>query len=125
MAGWANGSGSRRKKIACPLGGDRPSWRVQYHRFVELFGHEPTHIDSHHHVHMFAQIYPIVAAFAPRVGGHCVGALTAGGGAEWARPAGGAQRAGFQQRVLRRSGPEELFLQTLDRSIARGERSWR
>jgi predicted glycoside hydrolase/deacetylase ChbG (UPF0249 family) len=24
----------------------------QYRRFVELFGHEPTHIDSHHHVHM-------------------------------------------------------------------------
>ena len=23
----------------------------QYRRFVELFGHEPTHIDSHHHVH--------------------------------------------------------------------------
>ena len=40
----------------------------QYHRFVELFGHEPTHIDSHHHVHMFAQIYPIVAAFAREKG---------------------------------------------------------
>lgn len=30
----------------------------QYHRFVELFGHEPTHIDSHHHVHMFARFIP-------------------------------------------------------------------
>lgn len=40
----------------------------QYRRFVELFGHEPTHIDSHHHVHMFAQIYPIVAAFAREKG---------------------------------------------------------
>ncbi|MCY0557215.1 ChbG/HpnK family deacetylase, partial [Klebsiella pneumoniae] len=40
----------------------------QYHRFVELFGHEPTHIDSHHHVHMFAQIYPLVAALAREKG---------------------------------------------------------
>jgi predicted glycoside hydrolase/deacetylase ChbG (UPF0249 family) len=43
----------------------------QYRRFVELFGHEPTHIDSHHHVHMIAQIYPIVAAFAREKGWRC------------------------------------------------------
>lgn len=36
----------------------------QYRRFIDLFGHEPTHLDSHHHVHMIAPIYPIVAAFA-------------------------------------------------------------
>ena len=40
----------------------------QYRRFIELFGCEPTHIDSHHHVHMIAQIYPIVAAFAREKG---------------------------------------------------------
>ena len=77
----------------------------QYHRFVELFGHEPTHIDSHHHVHMFAQIYPIVAAFA--------------------REKGIALR--IDRQVAAQSGleavSEELFLQTLDASIARGERS--
>jgi predicted glycoside hydrolase/deacetylase ChbG (UPF0249 family) len=28
----------------------------QYHRFVALFGCEPTHIDSHHHVHMIADL---------------------------------------------------------------------
>lgn len=36
----------------------------QYQRFVELFGRKPTHIDSHHHVHMFPQIFPLVAKFA-------------------------------------------------------------
>lgn len=74
----------------------------QYRRFVELFGHEPTHIDSHHHVHMFAQIYPIVAAFAREKG--IALRIDRGGGAEWARPAGGAQQRRLQQRVLRRSG---------------------
>jgi predicted glycoside hydrolase/deacetylase ChbG (UPF0249 family) len=69
MAGWANGSGSRRKN-ALPLEEIAHELACQYRRFVDLFGHEPTHIDSHHHVHMFAQIYPIVAAFARE--GHCV-----------------------------------------------------
>ncbi len=40
----------------------------QYRRFVELFGHEPTHIDSHHHVHMFAQIYLHRRGLCPRKG---------------------------------------------------------
>jgi predicted glycoside hydrolase/deacetylase ChbG (UPF0249 family) len=33
----------------------------QFNRFVDLFGREPTHIDSHHHVHMIPAIFPIVA----------------------------------------------------------------
>lgn len=36
----------------------------QYQRFVEIFGQRPTHIDSHHHVHMLPTIYPLVEAFA-------------------------------------------------------------
>ena len=36
----------------------------QFARFVTLFGRPPTHIDSHHHVHMQPQIYPLVEAFA-------------------------------------------------------------
>jgi len=40
----------------------------QYQRFITLFGREPTHIDSHHHVHMIPQIFPIVAHFASRRG---------------------------------------------------------
>lgn len=38
--------------------------KSQYQRFIDIFGCEPDHIDSHHHVHMFKQIFPIVAAFA-------------------------------------------------------------
>lgn len=40
----------------------------QYARFVALFGEPPTHIDSHHHVHMFAAIFPLVAEFAREKG---------------------------------------------------------
>jgi len=40
----------------------------QYRCFIDLFGREPTHIDSHHHVHMLAPIYPIVARFAREKG---------------------------------------------------------
>lgn len=40
----------------------------QYRRFTELFGREPTHIDSHHHIHMLAPIYSIVADFAREKG---------------------------------------------------------
>ncbi len=28
-------------------------WKAQIERFIKLFGHLPTHIDSHHHVHTF------------------------------------------------------------------------
>lgn len=28
----------------------------QYLRFIELFGSKPTHLDSHHHVHMFRRL---------------------------------------------------------------------
>jgi predicted glycoside hydrolase/deacetylase ChbG (UPF0249 family) len=38
----------------------------QFERFVALFGRKPTHIDSHHHVHMIPTIYPLVEAFARR-----------------------------------------------------------
>ncbi|WP_346247881.1 chitin disaccharide deacetylase, partial [Salmonella enterica] len=40
----------------------------QYQRFIDVFGSEPTHLDSHHHVHMFPQIFPIVARFAAQRG---------------------------------------------------------
>lgn len=40
----------------------------QFNRFVDVFGREPTHIDSHHHVHMIPVIFPLVAEFAQRKG---------------------------------------------------------
>ncbi|QJU26865.1 chitin disaccharide deacetylase [Escherichia coli] len=36
----------------------------QYQRFIDVFKREPTHLDSHHSVHMIPQVYPIVARFA-------------------------------------------------------------
>jgi predicted glycoside hydrolase/deacetylase ChbG (UPF0249 family) len=36
----------------------------QFERFFTLFGEPPSHIDSHHHVHMIADIFPLVAEFA-------------------------------------------------------------
>lgn len=36
----------------------------QLKRFIELFKRMPTHIDSHHFVHMLPQIYPLVESFA-------------------------------------------------------------
>ncbi|MFI7783463.1 hypothetical protein EN46_06650 [Citrobacter amalonaticus] len=29
----------------------------QYQRFIDLFGREPTHLDSHHHVHMITNAH--------------------------------------------------------------------
>lgn len=40
----------------------------QYARFIALFGEPPSHIDSHHHVHMIGAIFPLVAAFAKEKG---------------------------------------------------------
>lgn len=40
----------------------------QYARFVTLFGEPPSHIDSHHHVHMIGAVFPLVAAFAQEKG---------------------------------------------------------
>lgn len=40
----------------------------QYARFIVLFGGAPTHIDSHHHVHMLPALFPLVAEFARQKG---------------------------------------------------------
>jgi chitin disaccharide deacetylase len=40
----------------------------QFDRFVTLFGRAPSHIDSHHHVHMLPTIYPLVETFARQQG---------------------------------------------------------
>ncbi|EPC7976485.1 chitin disaccharide deacetylase [Yersinia enterocolitica] len=37
---------------------------AQFNKFVAVFGRPPTHIDSHHHVHMLPQIYPLIESFA-------------------------------------------------------------
>ncbi len=63
MVCWENRSGSWQED-ALPLEEITQELASQYLRFIELFGRKPTHLDSHHHVHMFPQIFPIVARFA-------------------------------------------------------------
>lgn len=36
----------------------------QYERFCELLGHPPTHIDSHHHVHLRKELTPLFTEWA-------------------------------------------------------------
>jgi predicted glycoside hydrolase/deacetylase ChbG (UPF0249 family) len=39
-------------------------WHRQYQRFCELLGRPPTHIDSHHHVHLRAHLRPLSHGWA-------------------------------------------------------------
>ncbi|MEH0885602.1 chitin disaccharide deacetylase [Enterobacter sp. UNJFSC 003] len=91
----------------------------QFNRFVDLFGREPTHIDSHHHVHMIPAIFPIVAEFAQRKGVpmridrevHGLPSFSV------------LSTEGFSSAFYGEEISEGLFLQTLDESAARGEKS--
>lgn len=59
------------KEDALPLEEIAQELASQYLRFIELFGRKPTHLDSHHHVHMFPQIFPIVAGLPLKRGLRC------------------------------------------------------
>lgn len=41
---------------------------AQYERFIVLFGRQPTHIDSHHHVHFIPQVWRQVERFCREKG---------------------------------------------------------
>jgi hypothetical protein len=94
----------------------------QYNRFVDVFGRKPTHIDSHHHVHMIPAIFPIVAEFAKRKGvamrvDREVQALH--GLSFFSVPT----TDGFSSAFYGEEISEALFLKVLDDSAARGESS--
>jgi len=94
----------------------------QYHRFVDLFGREPTHIDSHHHVHMIPQIFSLVAGFAKSKGlamriDRSLVAL------HQLDDCGVRSSDGFASEFYGEAISDSLFLQTLDKSTAQGERS--
>ena len=96
--------------------------QCQYQRFIALFGRAPTHIDSHHHVHMIPQIYPLVAAFAREKGvalriDHQT-ARRDGLDVQAARSS-----AGFSSDFYGDGVSDALFLQILDASLARQESS--
>lgn len=94
----------------------------QYDKFIAVFGKAPTHIDSHHHVHMLPQIYPLVEAFAQsqsiplRIGRQDVERqdipLRYDHSTEWFD-------AGFYGEEI----SEALFLQVLERTDQRGAKS--
>lgn len=93
----------------------------QYAQFVRLFGREPAHIDSHHHVHMMAQIFPLVADFAREKGLPMRvdrQALADEQAAEGVRTSDNFA-SGFYGEAI----SEALFLQTLDEALQRGDRS--
>ncbi|CAI0967517.1 MULTISPECIES: chitin disaccharide deacetylase [Serratia] len=94
----------------------------QYDKFIAVFGKAPTHIDSHHHVHMLPQIYSLVEAFAQsksiplRIGRQDVERqdipLRYDHSTEWFD-------AGFYGEEI----SEALFLQVLERTDQRGAKS--
>lgn len=105
-----------------PLEEIRRELAAQYVRFVALFGCEPTHIDSHHHVHMIPQIFPLVAEFAKEKGVamRVDRALARRDGLD----AGGLRSSdAFSSAFYGESISESLFMQVLDDSAAAGEKS--
>ncbi|MGI6901453.1 MULTISPECIES: chitin disaccharide deacetylase [Leclercia] len=94
----------------------------QFNRFVDLFGREPTHIDSHHHVHMIPAIFPLLTEFARRKGV----ALRVDRQVDMPGEMGGdlpPTTDGFSSAFYGDEISEALFLSVLDRSVQQGERS--
>lgn len=94
----------------------------QYQRFIDLFGREPTHLDSHHHVHMFPQIFPIVAHFAAERGiALRIDRQPVFQDADLPTTLRSSQ--GFSSEFYGEEISEALFLKVLDASAKRGESS--
>ncbi|AYN26776.1 cellobiose phosphotransferase system protein [Buttiauxella ferragutiae ATCC 51602] len=112
----------RAEEGTLPLAEIEHELACQFAKFVELFGREPAHIDSHHHVHMIPQIYPIVEAFAKAKGIPLRFDYDAAK-ADGLEPLGVKTTQGFDSGFYGDSISEMLFLDTLDRAMARGELS--
>ncbi len=110
------------KEDALPLEEIGQELAYQYARFIQLFGREPTHIDSHHHVHMIPQIYPIVAAFANEKG-IPVRIDRDVAGLNEMDLYGARSTEGFDSGFYGEAITEQLFLDVLDRAMEREERS--
>lgn len=91
----------------------------QFNRFVDVFGKEPTHIDSHHHVHMIPAIFPIVAEFAQRKGV----AIRVDREVPGVPDCAVKSTDGFSSAFYGDEIDEALFLKVLDESAARAEKS--
>lgn len=106
---------------ALPLEEIERELACQYQRFVDLFDAEPTHFDSHHHVHMIPQIFPLVAEFAKSKG--IALRIDRTIPHAFAIPEGLRSSEGFSSEFYGEAISEALFLQALDASTARGEAS--
>ncbi|WP_342323784.1 chitin disaccharide deacetylase [Kosakonia sp. BYX6] len=93
----------------------------QYQRFTTLFGREPTHLDSHHHVHMLPQVLPLMAQFAARRGLPL--RIDRNQRIDADLPTTLRSTQGFSSEFYGDEVSEALFLRTLDASAARGETS--
>lgn len=94
----------------------------QYQRFIDVFGREPTHLDSHHHVHMFPQIFPIVARFAAQRGiALRIDRQTVLNADDL--PSDLRSTQGFSSEFYGEEITEACFLRILDASTHRGETS--
>ena len=91
----------------------------QFNRFVDVFGREPTHIDSHHHVHMIPAIFPLVTEFAQRKGV----AMRVDREVRGLPDVAVTSTEGFSSAFYGDEIDEALFLKVLDESAAKGERS--
>ena len=104
---------------ALPLEEITRELNCQFNRFVDVFGKEPTHIDSHHHVHMITAIFPIVAEFAQRKGV----AIRVDREVPGVPDCAVKSTDGFSSAFYGDEIDEALFLKVLDESAARGEKS--
>ncbi|WP_312946837.1 chitin disaccharide deacetylase [Superficieibacter sp.] len=95
---------------------------AQYQRFLQVFGRSPTHIDGHHHVHLIPQVYPLVAQFAHekglpiRIDREVVAERNITLSDE-------RSSDGFASNFYAENVSAAFFLDILDRSIARGDKS--
>jgi len=112
----------RAEENALPLAEIEHELECQFARFIELFGRPPTHIDSHHHVHMIPQIYPIVEAFAKAKGIPVRFDYDAAKTGEIEQHDVKTTQ-GFDSGFYGEKITESLFLDTLERSMARDEQS--
>lgn len=94
----------------------------QYQRFIDLFGYEPSHIDSHHHVHMIPQIFPLVSQFA-RERGIALRLDRDVMRLHGLSVDGVRSSDGFSSEFYGDAISSELFLQTLDNAVQRGDHS--
>lgn len=106
---------------ALPLDEIAHELECQYQRFVELFDAEPTHFDSHHHVHMIPQIFPLVAEFAKAKG--IAMRIDRTIPLPFDLPQGVRSSEGFSSEFYGDAISEALFLQVLDSSMASNEQS--